>query len=114
VTCYIVVRVTHRGALKLPDYNNAIRKLLDIISCHDSVDTTVEAASSLDKIPRDLSRFVKVTSVRGRDSDYHGNRCMPLRRSGGKSVCSQVCTSCSQVCTSCSQVCASCSQVYTS
>lgn len=75
---------TRRGALKVPDYNNAIRKLLGIISYHDNVDTAVEGASSLDRIPRDLSRFVKVTSVRGRDSDYHGNRSIPLRRSGSK------------------------------
>ena len=80
----MVVMVIHRGALKVPDYNNAIRKLLGIISCHDNIDTAVEGANSLDRIPRDLSRFVKVTSVRGRDSDYHGNRSMPLRRSGGK------------------------------
>ncbi|XP_065902064.1 uncharacterized protein [Dysidea avara] len=78
----ICVENVRWGALKVPDYNNAIRKLLGIISCHDNIDTAVEGANSLDRIPRDLSRFVKVTSVRGRDSDYHGNRSMPLRRSG--------------------------------
>ena len=54
------------------------------MDCYDNVDL-VEGANSLELLPRDLSRFVKVTSIRGKESaDLHGNRSTFLHRSGGK------------------------------
>ena len=45
----------------------------------------MEGANSLELLPRELSRFIKVTSIRGKDSaDLHGNRSAFIRRSGGK------------------------------
>lgn len=76
--------ICRREALKASDYSNAVRKLLSIIDCYDNIDV-VEGANSLELLPRELARFIKVTSIRGKDSaDLHGNRSTFLRRSGSK------------------------------
>lgn len=71
-----------REALKGSDYSNAVRKLLSIVDCYDNIDL-VEGTNSLELLPRELSRFVKITSIRGKESaDLHGSRSSFLCRSG--------------------------------
>lgn len=53
------------------------------MECYDNIEL-VEGANSLELLPRELSRFVRVTSVRGKESaDLHGNRATSLHIGGG-------------------------------
>lgn len=72
--------------MKGGDYSNAVRKLLSIVDCYDNIDL-VEGANSLELLPRELSRFVKITSIRSKESaDIHGNRSAILHGSGGNYI----------------------------